>query len=204
MNLISKKTLSLQGKAAIPGSKSQSIRAMLFALLAKGESVLLNLLDSEDTQAAQQVCVGLGAEVKSKSNGFLIKSQGLPLTCDVTELHTGNSGITTLFTLPLLGLRKNFITPVVLNCGEQMRARPIKSLVNALRRLGMVIEYIEHQDKLPISIRGRLKGGIAEVDGLNSQYLSALLISLPCAEKDSVITVRSFSPRNLWRCHLSN
>ena len=196
MNLIAKKTLSLQGKAVIPSSKSQSIRAMLFALLAKGESVLLNLLDSEDTQAARQVCASLGADIQVRGDKFSIKCNGLPLMCSTTELHTGNSGITTLFTLPLLGLRENVTTPVILNCGEQMRARPIKSLVDALRHLGMVIEYIEHEDTLPISVSGQLTGGIAEVDGMNSQYLSALLISLPCAENDSVITVRDLRERS--------
>jgi 3-phosphoshikimate 1-carboxyvinyltransferase len=195
MNLIVKKTLSLQGKAIIPGSKSQSIRAMLFALLAKGESVVKNLLDSEDAAAAQQVCASLGANMIGGEGQFSIKSNGLPLRCHTPDIHTGNSGITTLFTLPLLGLRENCATPIILNCGEQMQARPVKSLVDALRQLGMVIEYIAQQDKLPLSVTGQLKGGIAEVDGLNSQYLSALLISLPCAENDSVITVTDLHER---------
>jgi 3-phosphoshikimate 1-carboxyvinyltransferase len=195
MNLIVKKTLGLQGSATIPGSKSQSIRAILFALLARGESVLLNLLDSEDTQAALQVCASLGAEIKTRDDKFYIESNGVPLRSGATELHTDNSGITTLFTLPLLGLRENCTIPIILNCGEQMRARPIQSLVNALRQLGMIIKYVAGENKLPISVSGQLKGGEAEVDGINSQYLSALLISLPCGENDSVITVKNLHER---------
>src|SRR5436190_23749382 len=98
MNLIVKKTFNLQGKASIPGSKSQSVRAMLFALLAKGESVLLNILDSKDTQMTQEVCVSLGARIKAVGDQFSIESNGLPLKCTTAELHTGNSGISTLFT----------------------------------------------------------------------------------------------------------
>lgn len=195
MNLTVKKTPSLHGKAVIPGSKSQSIRAMLFALLAKGGSVLLNGLNSEDTQAASRVCASLGAKIVVKNEKFYIESNGLPLINGIDALHSGNSGITTLFTLPLLGLRKNHTDAVILNCGEQMRARPIQSLINALRQLGMVIEYLEGEDRLPVSVKGQLKGGSVEVDGTSSQYLSALLISLPCAENNSVVTVKDLVER---------
>ena len=125
-----------------------------------------------------------------------VNSKGLPLAATARlEINTDNSGITTLFTLPLLGLRENCHIPILLNCGEQMRARPIKSLVDALCNLGMSIQYITQKDQLPISVTGQLKGGVTEVDGLNSQYLSALLIGLPCAENDSVITVRDLHER---------
>src|SRR5665213_2844746 len=103
MHLIVKKTLSLRGKIFPPGSKSQSIRGLLFALLAKGESTLLNVLDSDDTQAAMRVCTALGAIVNATRNTLTVKSQGLPLAACTTEINTDNSGITTLFILPLLG-----------------------------------------------------------------------------------------------------
>ena len=112
-----------------------------------------------------------------------------------TEINTGNSGITTLFILPLLGLRENCAIPILLNYGEQMRARPIKSLIDALCNLGMRIQYVDQEGRLPISVTGQLKGGSTEVDGINSQYLSALLIGLPCAENDSVVTVRDLHER---------
>ena len=196
MHLTVKKTLSLQGVAIPPSSKSQSIRGMIFSLLAKGESTLLNMLDSDDTQAALRVCAAMGARVNTTEHTLTIKSNGLPLVACSAEINTGNSGITTLFVLPLLGLRENCLAPILFNCGEQMRARPIQSLVDALRNLGMCIQYVEHEGRLPISVTGQLKGGVTEVDGINSQYLSALLIGLPCALNDSVITVRDLHERS--------
>jgi len=195
MQLIVKKTLSLRGKVFPPSSKSQSIRGLVFSLLAKGESTLLNILDSDDTQAAMRVCVALGAIVNATQNTLNVISKGLPLGACTTEINTDNSGITTLFILPLLGLRENCDIPILLNCGEQMRARPIKSLVDALCNFGMSIQYVDQEGRLPISVTGKLKGGSTEVDGVNSQYLSALLIGLPCAENDSVITVRDLHER---------
>ena len=50
-------------------------------------------------------------------------------------------------------------------------------------------------NQLPVLVSGKLKGGVVEVDGMNSQYLSALLISLPCVENNSVITVRNLHER---------
>jgi 3-phosphoshikimate 1-carboxyvinyltransferase len=190
-----RQTSSLRGGLTPPGSKSLSIREIIFALLANGQSKLQNILDSDDTQAAQQVCAGLGAQFNLSSEGMTITSSGLPLVTSATELNTRNSGITTLFILPLLGLREHSAHPMILNCGEQMRARPIKSLVEALEHLGMHIQYKDQKDRLPVVVTGKLKGGIAEVEGINSQYLSALLIALPCAEQDSVITVKNLHER---------
>lgn len=195
MNInVQKPSSYLEGSATIPGSKSESIRAILFALLAAGESKLSNIPNSEDVEVAKNICAGLGAEISTTHN-ISIKSHGLPLKSEISELYTHNSGITTLFTLPLLGLRKDFEKPILLNCGEQMQARPIKPLVDALRKLGMTIDYVNKNNQLPLLVSGKLKGGFTEVDGQNSQYLSALLISLPCAENDSVITVTDLHER---------
>lgn len=196
MKYLSVKTTNcLRGVVTPPSSKSQSIRELIFALLADGQSTLKNVLDSDDTQAAQQVCAALGARFDIKPDQMTITGNGLPLRPSATTLHTGNSGIATLFILPLLGLRQNNAAPILLDCGEQMRLRPIKSLVDALKHLGMHIEYENQQDRLPLSVSGQLHGGVAEVDGFNSQYLSALLIALPCADQDSVITVKNLHER---------
>ena len=186
MQLVVYKTLNLYGKTVLPGSKSQSIRGMFFALLAKGKSILFNVVDSEDTQNAMQICRALGAEIILQDSTLFLTSNGFPFTHVAHEIHTGNSGITTRFILPLLGLRKNYMSSIFVTCSEQMQARPIKSLIDALNVLGMFIQYAEQEEQFPILVSGQLKGGEVEIDGITSQYLSALLISLPCAQEDSV------------------
>jgi 5-enolpyruvylshikimate-3-phosphate synthase len=123
MNLIVQKTLVLQGIAVPPGSKSQSIRALLLALVSEGESALGNILDSEDTRDAISTCRGLGAEISARENKLILHSQGLPLKPRELMIHTGNSGITTRFVMPLLGLRQNAQDGIILDCSEQMRAK---------------------------------------------------------------------------------
>ena len=170
--------------------------------MARGESRLDNILICDDTRDAQQVCRQLGAQLTVHGSQYTLASSGLPLTTTATTLHTGNSGITTRFVLPLLGLRQNCDQAIELDCGEQMRARPIRPLVEALRTLGMQIEYLGREGMLPLKISGSLRGGAVEVDGITSQYASALLLSLPCAPEDSVITVRNLHERPYVRMTL--
>lgn len=195
MQLHVHKTKHFSGTATVPGSKSQTIRALVLATLARGESQIRNILASDDSDDARRVCEQLGARITVTGNDAVVQSSGLPLATAATTLHTGNSGITTRFVLPLLGLRQSPETPIILDCGEQMRARPIRPLVEALRQLGMQIQYQAGEGTLPLKISGQLRGGAAEIDGITSQYTSALLLSLPCAAVDSSITVRNLHER---------
>jgi 3-phosphoshikimate 1-carboxyvinyltransferase len=195
MHLLTRQTTTLAGKTTPPSSKSQTIRGLVFALLAQGKSTLNNVLDSDDAEDAINACQQLGAKITRSNNQIIVDSTGLPLQTNSTTLYTGNSGITTRFITPLLGYRQHAAQPLLLNCGEQMRARPIRPLVDALRNLGMTIEYREQQNVCPLAISGTLMGGSTTVDGLSSQYLSALLIALPCAEKSSQITVQNLHER---------
>lgn len=187
MHLVTQQTLQLSGAVTPPSSKSQNIRALLFALLAKGTSHLENVLDSTDTRDAIQVCQTLGAVIVQREKTLQLTSAGLPLISTSAEINTGNSGITTRFSLPLLGYRLNCLTPVIFDCGEQMRARPISPLVDPLRNLGMNIKYLGKPDSFPLEISGALRGGKTSVNGY-SQYLTALLMALPCAPENSEIT----------------
>lgn len=196
MNLVIQQTTTLMGQVTPPSSKSQSIRAMFFALLASGNSTIINVLNSDDVKEAKRICSILGADITTEEGKLSVSSAGFPLANTEASLNTGNSGITTRFVLPLLGLRKNHQVPIYLDCGEQMRARPVHSLIMALRQLGLSIDYLHEEGRLPVSIVGQLKGGKeVEVDGITSQYLSALLIALPCAQEDSLLTVKNLHER---------
>ncbi|MCD6038929.1 MAG: 3-phosphoshikimate 1-carboxyvinyltransferase [Gammaproteobacteria bacterium] len=196
MNLIINKTNLFHGDVTPPSSKSHSIRAIFLSTLNEGKSILKNILHSEDTRHAIHVCTHLGAKIEESASELVIRSSGLPLEMSKGEINSGNSGITTCFVMPILGLRKNTASPIILNCGEQMRTRPIKPLVEALLNLGMNIRYLEDEGRLPVSIVGELVGGKTEIEGMTSQYLSALLIALPCAKIDSEIKVKDLHERS--------
>lgn len=196
MKIIVEKTERLAGEVVPPGSKSQTIRGLIFALLAGGQSVLRCPLDSGDTRSAVDVCRDLGADIsKDKSGNLIIKGRGTPLKERRKEINTGDSGITTNFILPALGLRRGSEKEIILDCGEQMRQRPVRPLIKALTNLGMTVVPKNENSVFPLKVSGRLLGGKTEVDGFISQYLSGLLISLPLAPEDSEVSVSNLRER---------
>lgn len=189
------KTAVLKGAVTPPGSKSQAIRAIFSALLARGESVLHYLPDSDDVLTALDVCRQLGGQVRQVGDQWHIIGQGVPLPSCAKEINTGNSGLTTRLVMPILGLRQAAKQPIRLHCGDQMQKRPIQPLVSALRALGLTIASMETSEPWPMRLSGRLSGGDVLVSGVSSQYLSALLFSLPCVAQSSTIRVSHLNER---------
>ena len=192
-------TASLLGQVKVPGSKSMSIRGLFLASLCAGESCLFNFLSAEDTQDAIRVCRQLGASIIQEADTCRIvgvdKQAARGMVTQKTVFVSGNSGITSCFLLPLLGLRDNAAQVIRVDCGEQMRGRPIAALVNALRQLGLSIDYADQSGFFPLLISGCLQGGKIRMDGGSSQQVSALLLALPCAQQDSEIWVENLVSR---------
>ena len=192
-------TPSISGCLTVPSSKSQTVRALLLALLGDGTSVIRNMLDSDDTTAALECIQALGAAVviTKDDSGITtahVTGTGLPIQAATKKIFTRNSGITTRFLLPMLGLAEGDMV-FELDCGEQMRSRPIEPLCAALRSLGMTIESGEGPDIFPLRVSGRLRPRNIEVDGITSQYISALLLSLPWLDDPSEIFVNNLNER---------
>lgn len=199
MNLHIKKTNSLYGACTLPGSKSHTIRSLLLGALCNGVSNIANALDSEDTRTCMKVCSAIGAPLtvlKGDGDNLLIaiEGRGIPLQIQSSFIETGNSGITTRFLLPLLGLARSMKTLRV-SCGTQMQKRPILPFIDALTMLGMDIRAHSKRTVWPLRVQGTLQGGKAVVDGTTSQYISALLLALPCAQNDSLVTVKNLNER---------
>ena len=185
MNILASNTTTLAGTVTVPASKSQTIRGLVVATLAEGKSILKNALVSDDITAARHACEALGATIAEDGADLIVESTSVPLARATEAMHTGNSGITTRFIMPAIGLRAETDTSMTIDCSEQMRQRPVQPLIDALSALGMNISGTH----CPLTVTGSLTGGQVTIDGESSQYLSALLLNLPCASGDSVIDV---------------
>ncbi|MFA5855613.1 MAG: 3-phosphoshikimate 1-carboxyvinyltransferase [Candidatus Gracilibacteria bacterium] len=191
MDLIIKKTESLHGTLTVPASKSQTVRALLIGALAGGISTVANVLESDDTLRVEEVLNMLGVEIEKNGTVWTVKSSGLPLKTTGKNFYTGDSGITTRFLLPLLGLGDG---PCTLDASPQMRARPILPLVTALNRLGMQIET-SGANVWPLKVSGNFLGGETYIDGTTSQYLSALLLASPYAGENTILHVQNLNEK---------
>lgn len=113
------------------------------------------------------------------------------LSSQTTRKYIEQSGTAMRFLTAFLSIRKG--EEFVLEGDERMSARPVGALVDSLRRLGANIEYLQHEDYLPIKIRGgSLHGGTIEIDGSqSSQYVSALMLIAPTLESGLRIIIRN-------------
>ena len=82
--------LKLQGSIEIPGDKSISHRALIFAALSSGKTKISNLLESEDIKSTINVLIGLGINIKIIGLSWVMAHQvsyslTVPLTVETVE-----------------------------------------------------------------------------------------------------------------------
>jgi len=188
MKIIVNKTEKMEGKIVIPPSKSHTIRAIAFALLGKGTSIIKNPLNSADALAALDIAKRLGAIIIKKENFWEITGVNKNPKPINNTLDVGNSG-TTLRLMTSIACLQN--TLVTFDGDDSIRSRPIEPLLNALKLLGAKVT----NDTVPFSISGPITGGSVEVSGKTSQFLSSLLITCPLLEKDTEISVPSLNEK---------
>jgi len=122
----------------------------------------------------------LGVKIERSRDAALVHGAGGLFPVKSAELHLGNAG--TAFR-PLAAVLAVCGGEYRLSGVQRMHERPIRDLVEALKRLGADIAYLEKEGFPPLLIRPRaIRGGAARVRGdVSSQYLSALLMALPLA-----------------------
>ncbi len=178
----------IKGTIAAPSSKSYLQRAVACALLSQGESWLYNVTDSDDYRASLNAAVALGAEIETDNTTIRISGKNF-IKSDTIDCK--EAGLTLRMFTPIAAL---FYKEITLNGSGSLLKRPFNFIEFPLRMLGASIET--NNGLLPIKVRGPLKGGHAIVDGsISSQFITGLMIALPCCEKDSVITVTSMKSK---------
>ncbi|EAX4258102.1 3-phosphoshikimate 1-carboxyvinyltransferase [Salmonella enterica] len=181
----------VDGAINLPGSKSVSNRALLLAALACGQTVLTNLLDSDDVRHMLNALSALGINYTLSADRTRcdITGNGGPLRASgALELFLGNAGTAMRPLAAALCLGQN---EIVLTGEPRMKERPIGHLVDSLRQGGTNIDYLEQENYPPLRLRGGFIGGDIEVDGsVSSQFLTALLMTAPLAPEDTIIRVK--------------
>jgi len=178
------------GAFKIPASKSHTIRQLLIASLADGESVIKYPLDSLDTRSCLCACKAFGAEIAEQCDGEEISwkirgNNGFKKGADPhTVIDVGNSGTTLYLALAVAGLQQN---PIEFTGDEQIQKRSAAPLLDALAGLG--VKSTSNNGCAPITINGPWKGGRVSLQCPTSQYLSAILIAAPLAPAGTVTEI---------------
>jgi len=173
----------VDGTIQLPGSKSLSNRLLLLSSLARGQTEVRNLLESDDTQYMTTALKALGIGLTFFDDGArcLVDSKGGPFAVSTADLFLGNAGTAIRPLCATLCLGEGVYT---LTGEPRMLERPIAHLVDALRQLGANIQYEGSEGYPPLRIRASgLRGGGVSIRGnVSSQYLTSLLLASPLAQ----------------------
>jgi len=173
---------TVRGRVQAPASKSHMQRVVLAASLAASESRIQDPGHSADGLACLGVIRALGARVEQSGNLLRIQGGAGPRA---RILHCGESGFCLRATAAVAALGGD---GYLLTGEGSLNRRPMDMVLEPLRQLGAHCET--RGGFAPITVRGPLKGGLAQVDGsASSQFLSGLLLALPAAAGDSELEV---------------
>ncbi len=178
---------AMSGTVSLPGSKSITNRALILAALAEGTSVLKNTLDCDDSRYLIEALMQLGVTVRRDADDRIV-------VFGIDGKFPVRSG---RFFVGNAGTAARFLSAALTACGgdycvegdARMAERPIAPLVKALSELGA--EVSAPTGCPPVTIGARpIVGGRADVPGhVSSQFISALLMVAPYAQRTVAVRV---------------
>lgn len=172
----------------LPSSKSLTQRALICSALAEGISNILNPLVSEDTLLLKSALESVGIEIKEKKDIWEVKGRYPPLLLG-NKVFLGNNGTGARFFMALASLGKGSYVEVY---GKpRLHERPMKELIENLRKLNFNIECLEKEGFLPVKIKesNPISQEIFFPGNISSQFISALLLIAPYLPKGLKICI---------------
>ncbi|WP_341665200.1 3-phosphoshikimate 1-carboxyvinyltransferase [Blattabacterium cuenoti] len=150
---IYKNKRDLYGSISITGSKSISNRLLILKAIYKDDIYIENLSNCEDTEILKKSLI-------SPSN--------------ILDIH--HAGTAMRFLTSYLSIQEG--KKVILTGSDRMKERPIFILVEALKKLGSEIYYLEKEGFPPIQIFGKkILGGKIDMNAkISSQYISSIML----------------------------
>lgn len=168
---------TIKGIVAAPSSKSYTVRALMCAALAKGESVIINPLRSDDTDAAMNVLRKIGVDIIEEDGRWRVR--GGQFKAPAEDLFCGDSAATLRFMTALCSIIPGECR---LTAGPSLIKRPVKPLVDALQQMGVKASC--SGDFPPVVVESDAIHGenVFMPGNISSQYVSALLLAAPFSQ----------------------
>jgi len=166
---------SVRGIVNMPGDKSISHRAAMFAAIADGETRIDNFSRAVDCHTTLDAVESLGICVQRNGTTITINGKGKTgLTAPFDAIDCGNSGTTIRL---ISGILAGQTFDSVLTGDESLAKRPMKRIIEPLRMIGAKIEA--ENDRVPIDIYGgrRLAGRGHKMLIASAQVKSCILLA---------------------------
>ncbi len=174
----------VRGTIEVPGDKSISHRSLLFGALGTGETRVTGLLDAEDVHSTRRAVEALGATVRTEGAEVIVTPPAaLREPGDVIDC--GNSGTSLRL---LTGVLSGIPGLSVLTGDASLRRRPVRRVIEPLRRMGANLQAREGDRLPPVVVRGgALHGARHVLPVASAQVKSALLLAGLFAEGETVV-----------------
>lgn len=161
----------VHARVEVPGSKSETNRALLLAALADGPSTITGGLEARDTLLMRSGLEALGVSI-ADDRGALRVTPPAAFRAAAAPVDCGLAGTVMRFLPPVAALAVGSTRFV----GDpHASARPLAPVLDGLRQLGATVDGYA----IPCTVTGPLSGDSrAEVDAsASSQFVSGLLLS---------------------------
>jgi 3-phosphoshikimate 1-carboxyvinyltransferase len=187
-------TAPVRGRVRVPGSKSQTNRALLLGGLSSGHASVMGAAASRDTTLMVDALGSLGVLTATApgATGPVVALDGRAGLRGGGTVDCGLAGTVMRFVPPAAALAE---LPVGFDGDPRARERPMGPVLAALRALGASVVTGPGGDALPFTVRGTggLPGGEVTLDAsASSQFVSGLLLS--GARYDKGLVVRHDGP----------
>lgn len=171
----------LKGKIDAVSSKSYLHRMLLCAAMSDKETTIYLNCRSKDVDATIRCVEAMGAKVDVEDGKLTVHPAEWQTKSELPLLDCGESGSTARFVLPMTAAVCGGGTLV----GEgRLPARPFGAICTVMEENGC--EFSSYS--LPMTVTGPLKSGVYRIPAnISSQYISALMMSLPLVDGDSEI-----------------
>ncbi len=143
----------LAGRIRVPGDKSISHRALIFGLLAIGETRVSGLLEGEDVLRTADAARALGAVVHHDGPG-LWRVQGVGvggLREPAGVLDFGNAGTGSRL---MMGVCGSHPITTTFDGDASLRKRPMRRILDPLEQMGTVVVSQQEGGRVPLTLRG--------------------------------------------------
>ena len=175
---------NLNGSLRAPPSKSYTHRALFCSALAQGKSTLHSTLLCDDTRATSDALSKMGVTTEWDAQTTRVSRSG-ELKRPSGVIMCGESGTTLRFMTAICATTPH---DAEISGGPSLLKRPVRDLAVALGELGA--HCTSDLGYPPVHVKGPIKGGSVTIPGnVSSQYVSALLLAAPLAEKPVEVNI---------------
>jgi len=179
----------ISGMVAVPASKSHSMRAILLASMACGQSQIRNHLDSPDIWAMVSACQAFGAKINVHPSYLSITGVDAKPHPIEQVIDAGNSGQVLRFIGAIAGLIDGYT--IITGDYSLRHQRPLQPLIAGLSQMGCFAVSSKQDGFAPLIVKGCMQGGEIFIDGQDSQPVSALIMASCFSSANTVIRVQN-------------